>query len=395
MIKLFNILKYKTLLTLLLIITVAIGVFLVLKVTHYGENQARRFFLSQAELVAAAVDPSDVASFSGTDSELKTAAYKRTLQRLTRIKQTMPDVRFVYLMRLQDQQVHFIFDTENIHSKDYSPPGEVYDNPSPALKDIFVHGKSFEEGPFTDSWGNWVSAHAPIYDPHSGKVIAISGIDINAQTWQRHIQIYQLSCALISGLLICLLIGSVFLHNAVKHWQDAEGEVNKMARYDALTGLPNRYLINEIMRRVIEDSVRHELKFALLFLDMNNFKWVNDTLGHSTGDLLLQEIAGRLKHVLRETDTVGRFGGDEFIFILEDLVDEVYNARMIAEKILAVIAEPLHIKGLDKFTTTASIGIAIYPKDGETVEKLMSNADRAMYQAKKNPLSHIIFINQI
>lgn len=195
-IKLFNILKYKTLLTLLLVIAVSFGVYLVFKVTHYGENQARSFFLSQAELVAAAADPNDVANFSGTDSELKTAAYKRTLQRLTRIKQTMPDVRFVYLMRMEDHQVHFIFDAEDVHSKDYSPPGEVYQNPSAALKNIFSTGKAFEEGPFEDAWGSWVSAHAPIIDPKSGKVIAISGIDINAQTWQHHIQIYQLSAAL-------------------------------------------------------------------------------------------------------------------------------------------------------------------------------------------------------
>jgi diguanylate cyclase (GGDEF)-like protein len=296
---------------------------------------------------------------------------------------------------MDNHQVHFIFDTEDVHSVDYSPPGEVFENPSQRLVNIFESGKAFEEGPFVDHWGSWVSAHAPIFDPHSGKVIAISGIDIKSATWERHTQIYQISCGLISGLLICLMMGSVFLHNAVKHWQDAEGEVNKMARFDALTGLPNRYLINEKLRRVIEESIKNELKFALLFLDMNNFKWVNDTLGHSTGDVLLQEVATRLKRVLRDSDTVGRFGGDEFIFILEDLVDEVYNARAIAEKILAVMAEPLQIKGLEKFTTTASIGIAIYPKDGDSVEKLMSNADRAMYQAKKNPLSHIIFINQV
>lgn len=389
MARFFQILKFKTLLTILLILTVAIGVYLTLKVGRIGDHQAQEFFISQAELVAAAVDPNDVSSFSGNDEELRTAAYKRTLTRLTRIKNTMEDARFIYLMRLKDNKVIFIVDAEDPRSKDYSPPGQIYSNPSQNLKAIFIHGKPLIEGPLHDQWGDWVSAHAPIFDPKTGKVIAISGIDINSNTWMRHLRFYQYSCMIISALLILLMFGSIFLHNAVKHWQDAEEKVNKMARFDALTGLPNRYLINEILLKAIEKAKNNHSKFALLFLDMDNFKWVNDNLGHSMGDLLLQEVASRLKQTLRSTDTVGRLGGDEFIFILENLADDD-NAFAIAESIEHAVSQPLSIPKLEHFAVAASIGIAVYPKHGDTAEKLMSNADRAMYRAKKSPLNQII-----
>ncbi|WP_410209140.1 diguanylate cyclase domain-containing protein [Aquirhabdus sp.] len=383
--------KHKALLTSLLVIAVIFGIFLTVKVTGYANAQANDFFLTQAKLVAAATDPNDIRNFSGDSSELTTPGYKLTLERLTRIKQSMKDARFVYLMRLDNDQVHFIFDTEDIHSKDYSPPGEVFNNPSKELRNIFITGQPFVEGPFHDQWGDWVSAHAPIYDPHSGKIIAISGIDINAATWSKHVKIYKYSSALISALLVSFMFGCIFLHNAVKHWQEAEEQVNRMARFDALTGLPNRYLINEILERVILDAEKNEKKFALLFMDINNFKWVNDTLGHSTGDKLLQIIASRLKQVLRRADTFGRLGGDEFIFILENLVDTHENALSIAEKIQNTLSMPITINGLENFSILASIGIAIYPKHGETAEKLMSNADYAMYQAKKNPFCQIVF----
>ncbi len=391
MIRLLNILKHKALLTSLLVITVVFGIFLTIKVTEYANAQARDFFLTQAKLVAAAADPRDIQNLSGDPSQLVTPAYDQTLKRLIRVKHNIKDARFVYLMRLDQDQIHFILDTEDTHSKDYSPPGQTFNNPSTALKEIFITGQPFVEGPFHDRWGDWVSAHAPVYDPSSGKIIAISGIDINATTWSRHVKIYKYSCALISALLISLMFGSIFLHNAVKHWQEAEAEVNKMARYDALTGLPNRYLINEILTRVISESENHEKKFALLFMDLNNFKWVNDTYGHATGDKLLQIIAGRLKQVLRRADTFGRLGGDEFIFILENLMDINENALSIAEKIQNNISAPLTLSDLENFSIFASIGIATYPKHGTSVEKLMSNADHAMYQAKRNPFSQIVF----
>ena len=351
-------------------ITVSIGILLTIEIGRIGDRQSRDFFISQAKLVAAAVDPNDVIQFDGNNAELSTAAYKRTLKRLTRIKETMIDARFVYLMRLENNQVVFIVDTEDPKSKDYSPPGQIYPNHSPELKDIFTTGKPIIEGPLQDQWGNWVSAHAPIFDPTTHQVIAISGIDIYSKTWMQRLRFYQYSCIAISVLLFLLMLGSMFLHNAVKHWQDAEKEVNKMARFDALTGLPNRYLINEMLLRVIETANRTDSKFALVFLDMDNFKWVNDNLGHSVGDKLLQVVATRLKQTLRSTDTVGRFGGDEFIFILEDLADD-NNAFAIAESIEQAISQPLEIIGLEHFAVAASIGIAVYPKDGDTAEKLM------------------------
>ncbi|MGK2858971.1 MAG: EAL domain-containing protein [Thermoanaerobaculia bacterium] len=161
----------------------------------------------------------------------------------------------------------------------------------------------------------------------------------------------------------------------------AEEQIRHLAYHDALTALPNRLLFRDRLAVAIPQCQRAGRRLAVLFLDLDRFKVVNDTLGHNAGDQLLQEVAARLKECVRESDTVARLGGDEFTLLVPMLVD-TDDAPRLAQKILDTIHEPFDIDGRELFTTT-SIGVSLYPEDGVDAGTLIRNADTAMYQAKE------------
>lgn len=158
-------------------------------------------------------------------------------------------------------------------------------------------------------------------------------------------------------------------------------ELLRAARYDELTGLPNRRLFQDRMHSALARSRRSRTRAAMLYVDIDNFKLVNDSLGHAAGDLLLQEFARRLEHSVREEDTVARMGGDEFVVLLEN-VHGLEDAISVAEKIRNTTQQPLDIEG-HTLQTMASIGIALYPDDGVEAEALLKHADKAMYLEKR------------
>jgi diguanylate cyclase (GGDEF)-like protein len=170
------------------------------------------------------------------------------------------------------------------------------------------------------------------------------------------------------------------LQGAEAQQREAERRLAELAQYDALTGLANRTLFNDRLAQAIARAHRTEQPVALLFVDLDRFKEINDSLGHEAGDAVLRETAARLRAHLREGDSVARLGGDEFTVILEDVAgpDEV---RAVAQKLMRAFAEPIVVDGQDLFPTL-SIGVALYPRDGDTAEALLRHADTAMYQAK-------------
>jgi diguanylate cyclase (GGDEF)-like protein/PAS domain S-box-containing protein len=174
-----------------------------------------------------------------------------------------------------------------------------------------------------------------------------------------------------------------------------ENRIHFMAHYDVLTGLANRVLLNERLHEAIDYNLAHQTLFALLMIDLDNFKVINDSLGHNIGDELLKEIAKRLLNSTREEDTVTRLGGDEFIVLLTDLSDSreqaIKNATIVAEKLQLTIARPLHIER-HRLHITASIGIVIYAKD-DTPSFLIKNADNALYHAKNLGRDNYQFYN--
>ncbi len=176
------------------------------------------------------------------------------------------------------------------------------------------------------------------------------------------------------------LIGGISLD--ITKQKDFESKLNFLAHYDTLTSLPNRILFQDRLRHAIAYSKRYGKKIALMFLDLDNFKTVNDTLGHDYGDMLLIEISKRLKSALREQDTVSRLGGDEFTIILEGIRDDSYTS-IVAQKLIDIISQPLKLKDKTVYVGV-SIGISIYPDDGKNMEELIKNADMAMYKAKES-----------
>jgi diguanylate cyclase (GGDEF)-like protein/PAS domain S-box-containing protein len=162
----------------------------------------------------------------------------------------------------------------------------------------------------------------------------------------------------------------------------SEARIAFLAQHDSLTGLPNRALLHDRLDQALANAARYGKRIALLFLDLDRFKTINDSLGHMMGDQLLQGVALRLSNCVRETDTVSRQGGDEFLIVLTD-VEVPDDAARVAEKILDRLRPPFDIDG-QQLGTSFSIGIALYPEDGNTVESLMKNADTAMYHAKEN-----------
>jgi diguanylate cyclase (GGDEF)-like protein len=162
--------------------------------------------------------------------------------------------------------------------------------------------------------------------------------------------------------------------------RDMALQIAHAAKHDELTGLPNRMLLQDRIDFAIALAARHKTKLAVLFLDLDGFKHVNDSLGHSTGDKLLKSIAGRLLHCVRAADTVSRQGGDEFVVLLAD-VNQAEDAAASASRILQALAQ-VHTIDEHDLHVTASGGISLYPDDGDNAETLIKNADTAMYQAK-------------
>ncbi len=162
--------------------------------------------------------------------------------------------------------------------------------------------------------------------------------------------------------------------------KNAQLQMENLAFFDPLTGLSNRRLFKDRLDKAVSESKRRGTFVALLFLDLDQFKRINDSLGHDAGDQLLVEISRRLEHSVRETDTVSRIGGDEFTVLLSD-IDSGHGVRHMAEKILNQVSKPIWIKN-QEITNTVSIGITVGPSDGDDGTTLMRNADMAMYQAK-------------
>lgn len=176
------------------------------------------------------------------------------------------------------------------------------------------------------------------------------------------------------------IIGVASLVQDITERLNTERTIHYMAHHDALTGLPNRRLMQDRLNQAILQARRHQKHVALMFLDLDRFKLVNDTLGHETGDYVLRDIAKRLAKTVREGDTVSREGGDEFIIVLPEL-EKPESAQQVANKILNELAQPIEVSG-HEITVTASIGISHYPNDATDIQQLLKHADSAMYQAK-------------
>lgn len=174
--------------------------------------------------------------------------------------------------------------------------------------------------------------------------------------------------------------------------KESEVKLLQLAFYDNLTNLPNRVLCSERVEHGLRFAVRHDRRLAILFLDLDRFKIVNDSLGHSCGDILLAEAANRITRCVRETDTVSRLGGDEFIVVLND-VDDVKSVERIAKKIISVLGQQFVIQG-HEVNIGVSIGVSLFPDNGKNFDELTKNADAAMYKAKESGRNQFCYFTE-
>ncbi|HEX2829037.1 MAG TPA: EAL domain-containing protein [Burkholderiales bacterium] len=178
-------------------------------------------------------------------------------------------------------------------------------------------------------------------------------------------------------------------HRDITDLKDYQAELEFRANHDWLTGLANRNVLADRIDHSVAIAERSRRGFGLLYLDLDGFKAVNDTLGHGAGDQLLQAVVGRLKSCVRDSDTVARLGGDEFAVVLHDIA-QTAAAGTVAHKVLQEVSKPFEIAGRE-VRVSASIGVAIYPTDGTSRETLLANADTAMYRAKQSGRNQVIF----
>lgn len=164
--------------------------------------------------------------------------------------------------------------------------------------------------------------------------------------------------------------------------------------HDPLTGLPNRALFNDRLEQGLAQASRYGWTLAVLFLDLDNFKVINDVYGHEAGDAVLKVISERLKKITRRDDTISRHGGDEFLYLLTQIA-ETKNATLIAQKLIRTVQEPCELsvqRACVQVSVEASIGIAIFPTHGATVESLIRHADAAMYEAKRSKSGYFVAV---
>ncbi|MCK4587563.1 MAG: EAL domain-containing protein [Gammaproteobacteria bacterium] len=176
------------------------------------------------------------------------------------------------------------------------------------------------------------------------------------------------------------VIGVMGTYEDITSMKQSQEKVDFLAYHDPLTRLPNRLLLNDRLKHSLQRAEREKTQVAVLFIDLDNFKNINDSLGHPTGDFLLQEVGERIKSLVRVDDTVARLGGDEFIVVMEEIGD-AQDSTLLAKKLVSAFNQPFTAKGRELYLTL-SIGISIYPSDGADSETLIRNADSAMYRAK-------------
>ena len=183
--------------------------------------------------------------------------------------------------------------------------------------------------------------------------------------------------------------GVLVTHFDITERMQAEEQLTQLAHYDSLTRLPNRFLFRDRLHSALSMARRNDWQLAVLFVDLDRFKAINDTLGHLAGDGLLQQAARRIQACIRESDTVGRLGGDEFALVLAELA-QPQGATLVARKVVNALARPFVLDGTEVFVT-ASIGITLFPTDADDVDALIRNADTAMYRAKESGRNNFQF----
>lgn len=362
------------------------GTLLTFYVGRAQDGEMRDNLTTYANTIERSIDWKPFAAVLNTDPKQLTAADLKDMEaQLNAACRANRDCHFIYLLYLDRDQVKFLLDASPQPLSEISKLEEVFEEATDALKRSLLRKKPLVEGPVTDRWGTWVSARVPVKSTIGTNHFVLLNIDVAVTGWQARV----VKKALVP-ILFTLIFSSILLwfvwQSRQKEQQLAElfNSTSKLVVYannDDLTGLPNRRLLEDRMTQAQKTANRTQSVVAVLFLDLDHFKAVNDAHGHDVGDKLLVQVAERLTQLLRAEDTVARVGGDEFVVLLPDLQDDK-QAIVAAEKIVSELVKPF-IVASHVLQLGASVGIALYPDHSDNLHSLIKFADNAMYAAKR------------
>ncbi|MEQ1598795.1 MAG: GGDEF domain-containing protein [Methylotenera sp.] len=374
----------------LFVLTLLIGLFYIFYVAKSQDEEMRDNLIVYAKTIEQSIDwrPYTITLNTNPDVLQQTDLAQLELQ-LNSACRANKNCHFIYLLYTDTQkgktQIKFLLDASPQPPSEISQLGDVFVEASDALKQGLLGRKELVEGPVTDHWGTWVSAHVPLAVTVETPNFVMLGIDVAASNWHRQIYKKIIAPSIITLFFLTILAGLIFQskrrEKLFEQMLNSTSALTVMANNDALTGLPNRRLLEDRMAQALKEASRAQQMVAVLFLDLDYFKVVNDTHGHLMGDQLLKKVGERLTTLLRAEDTVARIGGDEFVILLPKLKDE-QQLIATAEKVINELAQPFHI--LEKtLQVGVSIGIALYPQHDDNPSHLIKLADDAMYVAKR------------
>lgn len=380
----------KSIYIILFLITLMAGVFFVLHTKQVQDDEMRNNLITYAKTIEKSIDWQPFVTTLNTDpNQIQLNDLAELNSKLNGACRVNLDCHFIYLLYLdknQDKhQVRFLLDSSPQPPSEISKLTEVFVEASDDLRRAMKLRAPMVEGPVTDHWGSWVSVRVPVSVTARTAHFVMLNVDVVAADWRKRLLAETFLPSLIILFFLTILTGLIlrnrYIENLLAKLFDSTSELSELAYFDALTGLPNRRLLEDRAAQAFSAAKRSKQMVAVMFLDLDYFKVVNDTHGHDVGDLLLKSVAERLKNLMRTEDTVCRIGGDEFVMLLPKIVDE-RQATVAAEKVIKALMEPFVMEG-KVLRIGGSIGVAIYSKHGATPTSLLKCADEAMYSAKR------------
>ena len=399
---------------LLLILTLLIGSLLTFYVMHSEDAEMRENLITYANTIERSIDWRPFENVLNTNpNNLTSADFNALRTQLNDACKANRDCYFIYLLYLEKglekglekdlektlektfekasekglekNNVKFLLDASPQPESEISQLAEVFVEATEPLKTAMLYKKPLVEGPVIDHWGTWVSARVPVKITLKGNHFVMLNVDVAVAGWQSRLYkkaLVPVTFTLIfSGFLLWFMAKNKEREQQYTALFNSTSELVKIANNDELTGLPNRRLLEDRIAQAIKSAARTRQIVAVLFLDLDYFKAVNDTHGHLTGDLLLKLVATRLKGLLRDEDTIARIGGDEFVILLSNLNSEL-QAISLAEKVVKVLTEPFQVSS-KSLKIGVSVGIALYREHDTNEINLIRHADNAMYTAKR------------
>jgi diguanylate cyclase (GGDEF)-like protein len=359
-------------------------------VSHAQDEEMRDNLITYANTIEQSIDWKPFLTTLNTNpDQIKPYELNKLEQQLNSACKANRDCHFIYLLYedidQNGQQVKFLLDASPQPPSEISQLGEIFVEASDELKRAIKTRKPYVEGPVTDHWGTWVSARVPVKSTVKTPNFVMLNIDVAATGWNKRVLRKTIVPLLTTLMFLGILFGFIYQSRAreklLAEQSHSASELIDLASKDDLTGLPNRRLLEDRMVQALKAAKRAQHIVGILFLDLDNFKLVNDTHGHAMGDLLLKNVADRLTKLLKAEDTVARIGGDEFIILLPKQSADI-QVIAIAEKIVSELAVPFNIAGYT-LQIGASVGIVLYPKHDNDPYNLIKYADSAMYSAKR------------